>query len=118
MRGPQVPKRQLVMILCDRIEGGEYLPGRPLPPENRPLTERELDAALEAVADFTDVRSPCRAGHSRGVARLAASAAGLCGLPGREIVTVRRAALVHDLGLHGVPASILDKPGPLSGTET
>jgi HD-GYP domain-containing protein (c-di-GMP phosphodiesterase class II) len=52
------------------------------------------------------------------VARLAASAAGLCGLPDREIVTVRRAALVHDLGLHGVPASILDKPGPLSGTET
>jgi HD-GYP domain-containing protein (c-di-GMP phosphodiesterase class II) len=84
----------------------------------RPLTERELDAALEAVADFTDVRSPCRAGHSRGVARLAASAAGLCGLPDRDVVLVRRAALVHDLGLHGVPASILDKPGPLTGTET
>jgi HD-GYP domain-containing protein (c-di-GMP phosphodiesterase class II) len=84
----------------------------------RPLTERELDAALEAVADFTDVRSPGRAGHSRGVARLASAAAGLCGLPDREVVLVRRAALVHDVGLHGVPASILDKPGPLTGTET
>ena len=37
--------------------------------------------------------------------------AGLCGLPDREIVTLRRAALVHDIGMHGVPASILDKPG-------
>src|SRR6266568_502798 len=83
----------------------------------RQLSERELDSALEAVADFTDLRSPCRAGHSRGVADLAASAAGLCGLPAREIVALRRAALVHDVGMHGVPASILDTPGALTGTE-
>jgi HD-GYP domain-containing protein (c-di-GMP phosphodiesterase class II) len=81
------------------------------------LTERELDTALEAVADFTDLRSPPRAGHSRGVAELAATAAGLCGLPDGEIVTVRRAALVHDIGLHGIPATILGKPGPLTSTE-
>jgi len=52
------------------------------------------------------------------VARLAPSAAALCGLPDREVVTLRRAALLHDVGLHGVPASILDKPGPLTGAET
>jgi HD-GYP domain-containing protein (c-di-GMP phosphodiesterase class II) len=83
----------------------------------RQLSEHELDSALEAVADFTDLRSPPRAGHSRGVADLAAAAAELYGLPGREIVTVRRAALVHDVGTHGVPASILGKPGPLTGAE-
>jgi HD-GYP domain-containing protein (c-di-GMP phosphodiesterase class II) len=83
----------------------------------RPLSESELDSALEAVADFTDLRSPPRAGHSRAVADLAATAAGLCGLPEREIVTVRRAALVHDVGMHGVPALILDKPGPLTSAE-
>jgi len=83
----------------------------------RYLSERELDAALEAVADFTDLRSPSRTGHSRAVAHLAATAAGLCGLPDREIATLRRAALVHDVGMHGVPASILDKPGALSGAE-
>jgi HD-GYP domain-containing protein (c-di-GMP phosphodiesterase class II) len=81
------------------------------------LSERELDSALEAMADFTDLRSPSRAGHSRGVAHLAATAAELCGLPGREIVTLRRAALVHDIGMHGVPASILDKPGVLTSAE-
>ena len=43
---------------------------------SRQLSERELDSALEAVADFTDLRSPSRAGHSRGVAHLAATAAG------------------------------------------
>jgi HD-GYP domain-containing protein (c-di-GMP phosphodiesterase class II) len=83
----------------------------------RQLSERELDSALEAVADFTDLRSPSRAGHSRGVAHLAATAAGLYGLPDREVVTLRRAALVHDVGMHGVPASILDKPEPLTGAE-
>jgi hypothetical protein len=30
----------------------------------RPLSERELDSALEAVADFTDLRSPPWAGRS------------------------------------------------------
>ena len=83
----------------------------------RPLSEHALDSALEAVADFTDLRSPPRAGHSRAVARLAAIAAEGCGLPDREIVTLRRAALVHDVGMHGVPASILGKPGSLTSAE-
>jgi HD-GYP domain-containing protein (c-di-GMP phosphodiesterase class II) len=84
---------------------------------HRILSEGELDLALEAMADFTDLRSPCRARHSRGVAHLATTAAGLYGLPAGEIVILRRAALVHDVGMHGVPASILDKPGPLTGAE-
>ena len=84
---------------------------------SRQLSERELDSALEAMADFTDLRSPARAGHSRAVARLSVTAAEMCGLPDREIVTLRRAALVHDIGMHGVPGSILDRPGPLSSAE-
>jgi len=88
------------------------------PALRRPLTEQELDSALETLADFTDVRFPARAGHSRGVAQLAAAAAGLYGLPEAETVTLRRAALLHDVGMHGVPASILNKPGPLTGTES
>jgi HD-GYP domain-containing protein (c-di-GMP phosphodiesterase class II) len=81
------------------------------------LSEHDLDAALEAIADFTDLRSPSRAGHSRGVADLAARAAEHAALPPTAIVAVWRAALLHDIGLHGVPASILDKPGPLSRSE-
>ena len=36
-----------------------------------PLAEDEIDAALEAVADFSDLKSPWFSGHSRGVATLA-----------------------------------------------
>src|SRR5260370_6236140 len=88
------------------------------PALQRHLSERELDVALEAIADFTDLRSPSRAGHSRGVADLAARAAAHAGRPAAEIVAIRRAGLLHDLGLHGRPASILDKTGPLSQSES
>jgi HD-GYP domain-containing protein (c-di-GMP phosphodiesterase class II)/DNA-binding CsgD family transcriptional regulator len=82
------------------------------------LTEDELDVALQAVADFTDLRSAVRAGHSRAVAELSSRAAELFGLPQDEVRNLRRAGLVHDLGMHGIPATILDKPGPLSATES
>lgn len=87
------------------------------PELQRPLREDELDSALEAVADFTDLRSPPRAGHSRGVADLVARAAADCGLPEADVTNVRRAGLLHDIGMHGIPATILDKPGPLSASE-
>lgn len=87
------------------------------PALQRCLSDEELDTALAAVADFTDLRSPSRAGHSRGVADLVARGAAHARLPDAEIVAVRRAALLHDIGLHGVPASILDKASPLSASE-
>jgi HD-GYP domain-containing protein (c-di-GMP phosphodiesterase class II) len=82
------------------------------------LTDIELDTALEAIADFTDLRSPPRAGHSRAVAELSARAAQHAGLPKDDVTNVRRAGLVHDLGMHGVPATILDKPGRLTAAES
>jgi HD-GYP domain-containing protein (c-di-GMP phosphodiesterase class II) len=82
------------------------------------LTERQLDAALEAMADFTDLRSPSRVGHSRGVADLVARAAADTGLAQADIVPLRRAGLLHDIGLHGIPATILDKAGALSASES
>jgi HD-GYP domain-containing protein (c-di-GMP phosphodiesterase class II) len=87
------------------------------PSLQRRLDEAELDGALEAVADFTDLRSAPRAGHSRAVAGLAERAAAELGLPAADITAVRRAGLVHDLGMHAVPGSILDKAGPLTASE-
>ncbi len=81
------------------------------------LDDPEIDNALEAVADFTDLRSPFLTGHSRGVADLAAGAATEIGLPAQDIVATRRAGLLHDLGRHGIPATIWDKPGPLTTAE-
>ncbi|MEU0537357.1 HD domain-containing phosphohydrolase [Amycolatopsis tolypomycina] len=85
--------------------------------DRHPLTEGELDTALEALADFTDLRCGSRAGHSRGVAELAGAAARKLGLPAVDVVATRRAGLLHDVGLHGVPVPVLDRPGPLSPTD-
>lgn len=90
--------------------------------EAEPTLERRLDetgfeAALVAIADFTDLKSPWMIGHSRGVADLAEGAAVATGLPEPGVTRIRRAALLHDLGRLGVPNSIWDKPGPLTATE-
>ncbi|MQA05240.1 MAG: HD domain-containing protein [Streptosporangiales bacterium] len=83
----------------------------------RPLLEEQLDTALVALADFTDLRCTSRAGHSRGVADLARAASGLLRLSTPDAVAVYRAGLVHDIGLHGVSITILDKPTSLTGVE-
>jgi response regulator RpfG family c-di-GMP phosphodiesterase len=83
----------------------------------RELSGEELDQALEAFADYADIKSPFTLGHSRGVAQLAAAAAATLGLPSDDVILVRRAALVHDIGVIGVSASILDKPGRLTEAE-
>jgi HD-GYP domain-containing protein (c-di-GMP phosphodiesterase class II) len=87
-------------------------------PSLRPvLSEEQLDAALEAIADFTDLKSPYTAGHSRGVADLAAEAAPGLGLPQSDAPLLRRAGLVHDLGRLGVSNAVWDKPAALTPHE-
>ena len=54
------------------------------------LTDSELDAALEAIADFCDVKSPYTIGHSKGVASVVAAAAPSFGLDAAETILVRR----------------------------
>jgi HD-GYP domain-containing protein (c-di-GMP phosphodiesterase class II) len=83
-----------------------------------PLHGAELDAALAAIADFTDVKSPYTIGHSRGVADLAGDAARTMGMGEAAATLIRRAGLVHDLGRLGVPNTIWDKQAPLSASET
>jgi len=82
------------------------------------LSYAEFDMALEAIADFVDLKSPYTIGHSRGVAELAATAATDCGLPADEIQLVRRAGFVHDLGRLGISNGIWDKPGQLTAAES
>lgn len=86
-------------------------------PRPQPLAETEVDAALEAIADFVDLKSPWFAGHSRGVADLVAAAAARAGHSAADVRLLRRAGLLHDLGRSGVPNTIWDKPGPLTSVE-
>jgi HD-GYP domain-containing protein (c-di-GMP phosphodiesterase class II) len=79
------------------------------PALHRRIPEDRLDGALEAAADFTDLKSPYTIGHSRHVAGLAAAAADTLGRPEDEVRVARRAGLLHDLGRLGVPNTIWDK---------
>jgi HD-GYP domain-containing protein (c-di-GMP phosphodiesterase class II) len=81
------------------------------------LSAEQLDAALAAIANFVDLKSPFTLGHSVAVADLAEEAGNRIGLPREEILMLRRAGLVHGFGRLGVSNSIWDRPGPLSAGE-
>jgi HD-GYP domain-containing protein (c-di-GMP phosphodiesterase class II) len=80
------------------------------------LRGKQIDAALRAVANFVDLKSPYMLGHSHAVAELAARAAVEQGLPALA-TTMRRAGYVHDLGRLGISNAIWDKRGPLGPGE-
>jgi HD-GYP domain-containing protein (c-di-GMP phosphodiesterase class II) len=81
------------------------------------LSGERLDAALGAIANFVDLKSPYFLGHGRAVAELAAEAGARLGLAEAEVRLLRRAGLVHGLGRLGVSNAILDKGGPLGAGE-
>ena len=93
----------------------EFLAAEPV--ERGPLTDDELDQALEAIGDFCDLRCPFFAGHARATADLVRGAAELMQMPAADARLAYRAALVHDVGRFGVPGSVWGKPGPLTANE-
>jgi HD-GYP domain-containing protein (c-di-GMP phosphodiesterase class II) len=81
-------------------------------PEPRPwFPASKTDRALEAFADFADLKMTFTVGHSRAVAALAARAD-----PSHALL-LRRAALLQDLGRVTVPNPVWEKAGPLSSTD-
>lgn len=90
-----------------------------LEPEHLVLTidEPMIDRLCVAFSQVVDAKSPWTACHSQGVSDVAVGIAQTMGLPGREIVRLRRAGLLHDIGKLGVSNSILDKPGKLTNEE-
>ncbi len=81
------------------------------------LTGERCDAALEAVANFIDLKSPYFLGHARAVADLCTDAARHLRMDPSDASTLRRAALVLGFGRLGVSNSIWDKRGPLGAGE-
>jgi HD-GYP domain-containing protein (c-di-GMP phosphodiesterase class II) len=82
-------------------------------PEPRLTLEGEaIDRALSAMGGFADLISPYLTGHSAGVAELAVAAAKRCRLDATRATTVRRAALIHDLGRVAIGARTWQRAGP------
>ncbi len=80
-------------------------------------TDAALDSICLAFADVIDAKSPFTYQHSLGVAGAAVSIAETLGMEPAQVNSIRRAALLHDIGKLGVSNSILDKPGKLTDAE-
>ena len=100
----------------DRMDPWEAVLGLE-PDPRRTLDGAGLDAALTVAADFIDLKSPYRAGHSRRCAQLGADAGRVYGATEQEIAALRWAAYLHEFGTTAIPNSILDKRGPLTRAE-
>lgn len=105
-------------VLC--FPGGSSVWNETLAAEPQPwltLAGNEIDRALAAMGRFADLICPDHAGHSSGVADLAAAAAERCAMDATAVRTVLRAGFVHDLGRVAVSAGTWGKPGSLSADE-
>ena len=85
--------------------------------EERPLDEDFLDDIAHAFGSIVDAKSPYTAGHSARVGRIAEGIATRLGMSAGERRSLRRGALLHDVGKLGVSNAILDKPGKLDANE-
>ncbi|HET6895206.1 MAG TPA: HD domain-containing phosphohydrolase [Candidatus Baltobacteraceae bacterium] len=85
---------------------------REMEPESpfRYFDMQRLDDAASAFGDFADLKSFYSAGHARRVAARCESMAMAMGFDPRNVVTIRRAGLLHDIGLVALPSFVLHKP--------
>ncbi|HEY5616825.1 MAG TPA: HD-GYP domain-containing protein [Vicinamibacterales bacterium] len=79
--------------------------------------QRHFRATLEAFAKAIDARDHYTAGHSERVTAYSLVLARHSGKYSTEFETIRRAAMLHDIGKVGVPDSVLLKPGSLDPRE-
>lgn len=70
-----------------------------------------------ALAQTIELRAPYLGEHSRAVSLLSRYLGFRMGVTGEEMDALVIGALLHDIGKIGLPDSVLNKPGPLSGEE-
>jgi putative nucleotidyltransferase with HDIG domain len=85
--------------------------------EKTAALEETAFASMEALARAIDARDPSTFGHSARVAAVSVEIADEMQLPVKERESLRRAALLHDIGKIGVQDRVLRKPGPLNDAE-
>jgi diguanylate cyclase (GGDEF)-like protein/putative nucleotidyltransferase with HDIG domain len=102
----------------------EVNPANPGEPARRDLVNRSgVDAAriydetIEGWAHALELRDKETEGHAQRVTSLAIELSRRMGIPEKDLVDVRRGALLHDIGKIAIPDGILFKPGRLSEQE-
>ena len=92
---------RLVAVLQERLEN-----------------ERTLaDSLISVLTTALEARDPYTRGHSERVSRIAVCIADRLGVPEAERNTIRRAALMHDIGKIGIEDTVLRKEGKLEPEE-
>jgi PAS domain S-box-containing protein len=80
-------------------------------------SDRVLRAAVLALNGALELRDPYTAQHVRNMVPLSEALAVEMGLPPDRVELVRIAAELHDIGMLGIPAAVLSRPGPISRAE-
>ena len=75
------------------------------------------ESVLDTLAQSIEARDPYTSGHCERLAEMSARLGGRLGLPDDDLLALRRAGIVHDIGKVVVPDAILLKPGPLTPAE-
>lgn len=87
------------------------------PLKNVSIDYVKLENISEFFRDIIDFKSPFTATHTSGVAAAAEIISKIFGLSEREIMEMKIAGNVHDIGKLAIPNSILDKPDKLTKEE-
>jgi putative nucleotidyltransferase with HDIG domain len=87
------------------------------PRPHRCVLSSHLDDVAAAFADMVDLKTTTTLDHSTEVADLATAAATVLRLADGEVATIRRAALLHDLGRVAVSDAVWNRPGPLTSLQ-
>lgn len=101
----------------ESIEGGALLRGKPTPEDYTNALHNLYVDAIRSLSYLVDAKDPYTYGHSTRVERLATELARAMRLPQEEVLTVQRAALLHDIGKVGISEQILHKRAPLEPEE-
>lgn len=72
---------------------------------------------IYALASTVDAKDACTYGHSERVATLSVALGEAVGLSRTELMDLKAAALLHDIGKVGIPDAILSKKGKLTEAE-
>lgn len=81
------------------------------------VDEDYLDSIAAAFGHVIDAKSPYTSGHSERVSEYALRVGAAMGLDPVTLRSLKRAAMLHDVGKLGVSSNILEKPGKLDEQE-
>ncbi len=79
--------------------------------------ESTFVSTVEALANALEANDEYTSSHTRCITDMALQVGSALGIQGKALKQLELSALFHDIGKIGIPASILQKPGPLAAEE-